>query len=142
MAWRVAAPGLPLRKHLARGFILGTVAAFLALSIALNFVQGGRLEHEAGGHTQEAVARVTTELDNYIDRNQAGLIALASVIEADGLGMAGEPNRASKSSMLFIPRFEPWQWSTCRGNLTAADPMHGATGQSVSRLESRRSRLR
>jgi len=123
-------PVLPLRKHLARGFILGTVAAFLALSIALNAVQGGRLEHEAGGHTQEAVARVTTELDNYVDRNQAGLIALASVIEADQTGVAENQTRIESFHALY-PAFRTLAMVDMQGSLTAADPMQGATGHSV-----------
>ena len=123
-------PVLPLRRHLARGFILGTVAAFLALSIALNFVQGGRLEDEAGGHTAEAVARVTTELDNYVDRNQAGLIALATVIEADRPGGAKSQSHIEKFHALY-PAFRTMAMVDMQGTLIAADPRRGANGHSV-----------
>jgi signal transduction histidine kinase/ActR/RegA family two-component response regulator len=123
-------PALPLRKHLARGFILGTAGAFLALSIALNFIQGGRLEHEAGGHVQEAVARVTTELDNYIDGNQAGLIALGSVLEGESLSAPQTQARIEKFHALY-PAFRTMALVDMRGILTAADPQKGANGKSL-----------
>jgi signal transduction histidine kinase/CheY-like chemotaxis protein len=123
-------PALPLRKHLARGFILGTVVAFLALSIALNFVQGGRLEHEAGGHVQEAVARVTTELDNFIDRNQAGLITLSSFLDAEHLGEPQNQSSIEKFHVLY-PFFRTLAIVDGHGILTAADPKQGETGRSI-----------
>ncbi len=126
-------PALPLRKHLARGFILGTVVAFLALSIALNFVQGGRLEYESGGHVQEAVARVSTELDDYIDRNQAGLIALGSVLNAERLDSPQTQSRVEKFHTLY-PAFRTLAILDAHGILTAADPKQGATGHSILRL--------
>jgi signal transduction histidine kinase/ActR/RegA family two-component response regulator len=123
-------PALPLRKHLARGFILGTVVAFLALSIALNFLQGGRLENEAGGHVQEAIARVTAELNNYIDRNQAGLIALGSVLDAETMDPLQNQLRIEKFHILY-PAFRTLAIVNMRGILTAADPQRGATGRST-----------
>jgi len=123
-------PVLPLRRHLARGFILGTVGAFLALSIALNFVQGERLEQEAGGHVQEAVARVTTELDNYIDRHQAGLIVLGSVLDGERLDASQTQSRLEKFHALY-PAFRTLAIVDMQSKLTAADPMRGATGQSI-----------
>ncbi len=124
------AAALPLRKYLARGFILGTVVAFLALSIALNFLQGGRLENEAGGHVQEAVARVATELDNYIDRNQAGLIALGSVLDAETMDPRQNQLRIEKFHTLY-PAFRTMAIVDMRGILTAVDPLRGATGRSI-----------
>ena len=128
--WLGALPSaaLPLRKHLARGFILGTVVAFLALSIALNYLQGGRLENEAGGHVQEAVARVTTELDNYIDRNQAGLIALGSVLDPETMDPRQNQLRIEKFHTLY-PAFRTMAIVDMRGILTAADPQRGAAGK-------------
>jgi signal transduction histidine kinase/CheY-like chemotaxis protein len=130
--WLGALPpaALPLRKHLARGFILGTVVAFLALSLALNYLQGGRLEDEAGGHVQEAVARVTTELDNYIDRNQAGLIALGSVLDAETMNAQQNQLRIEKFHTLY-PAFRTMAIVDMRGILTVADPQRGATGRSI-----------
>jgi len=123
-------PALPLRRHLARGFILGTVGAFLALSIALNFVQGGRLEQEAGGHVMEAVARVTVELDNYIDRNQAGVIALGTVLDGQPLDAPETQSRIEKFHALY-PAFRTMAVVDIEGRLTAADPIHGANGRSI-----------
>jgi hypothetical protein len=107
-------PALPLRKYLARGFILGTVIAFLALSIALSFLQGGRLEDEAGGHVQEAVARVTTELDNYIDRNQAGLIVIGSVFDEETLDAQQTQSHIEKFHTLY-PAFRTMAIVDMRG---------------------------
>jgi signal transduction histidine kinase/ActR/RegA family two-component response regulator len=123
-------PVLPLRRQLARGFILGTVGAFLALSIALNFVQGGRLEHEAGGHVQETVARVTAELDNYIDRNQAGLIALGSVLDAERLSGPQAQSRIEQFHALY-PTFRTIAIIDMQGRLAAADPKRGQAGRAV-----------
>jgi signal transduction histidine kinase/ActR/RegA family two-component response regulator len=121
---------LPLRKHLARGFILGTVAAFLALSIALNFEQGGELENEAGGHVIEAVARVRTEFDNYIDRHQAGLVALGSVVETDRVDDSEIEARLEQFHALY-PAFRTLSFIDTQGMLTGADPPRGSDGQSV-----------
>ena len=123
-------PALPLRSYLARGFMLGTSGAFLALSIALSFVQGGQLEREAGGHVQEAVARVATELDNYIDRNQAGLIALGSVLNGEELDAPQTQSRIEKFHRLY-PAFRTLALVDMQGTLKSADPMRGANGHSI-----------
>jgi signal transduction histidine kinase/ActR/RegA family two-component response regulator len=123
-------PALLLRSYLARGFMLGTSGAFLALSIALSFVQGGQLEREAGGHVQEAVARVATELDNYIDRNQAGLIALGSVLNGEVLEAPQTQSRIEKFHRLY-PAFRTLALVDMQGTLKSADPMRGANGRSI-----------
>lgn len=121
---------LPLRKHLARGFMLGTAGAFLALSIALNWVQGGRLESEAGGHLQESVARVTTELDNYIDLNQAGLIALTGVLDPQGMEDVRTRVLFGKFHTLY-PAFRTLALIDTRGRLMAVNPERSPDGHSV-----------
>ena len=126
-------PVLPLRAHLTRGFVLGNVVAFLALSIALNFVQGGRLENEAGGHLQEAVKRVTSELDNYLDRNQSGLIALASLLDSEQSAKADAQSMAEKFHTLY-PAFRTLSLIDTRGNIIAADPRIGSDGLPVTNL--------
>ncbi len=133
--WLGAAPRpvLPLRQHLTRGFVLGTVAAFLALSVALNFVQGGRLEREAGGHLQEAVARMTGELDNYIGWNQAGLLALEKVLDPDRLDPSQTEPELAKFHSLY-PAFRTLALIDLHGTLTAADPIKGANGRSILRV--------
>jgi signal transduction histidine kinase/ActR/RegA family two-component response regulator len=123
-------PVLTLRAHLTRGFVLSTVVAFLALSIALNFVQGGRLEHEAGGHVQEAVARVTGELDHYIDRHQAGVIALASVLEREQIDGPQAQARLQQFHLLY-PAFRTMALLSPEGKIRAADPNKSANGRSV-----------
>jgi signal transduction histidine kinase/CheY-like chemotaxis protein len=125
-----ALPVLPLRGHLARGFILGTVVSFLALSIALNFVQGERLEYEAGGHVQEAVARVGEELNHYIDRNQAGLVAFSNVLDADFLDETTTQVWARKFHALY-PAFRTLSFIDTKGILIVADPKVGTNGLSV-----------
>jgi two-component system, sensor histidine kinase len=123
-------PAVLLRRHLARGFILCTAGAFLALSIALNWVQAGRLEHEAGGHELEAVARVTIELDNYIDRNQAGLIALAGVLDPEVL--KGPQNQLRLTQFHGLnPSFRTLALINPRGRIAASDPERATTGQSL-----------
>jgi signal transduction histidine kinase len=138
--WLGALPrsALPLRRHLAHGFVLGTVGAFLALSIALNFVQGGQLEYEAGGHMLEAVARVTGELDNYIDRNQAGLIALARVRDSERLGTPDAQPLVEKFHTLY-PAFRTLSIIDLQGEIVAVDPKLGldrlpVMNQNVNRL--------
>ncbi len=123
-------PALPLRKHLARGFMLASAGAFLALSIALSWVQSGRLEREAGGHLQEAVARVTAELNNYIDRNQAGLIALEGVLDADPLDMNKVQARIEQFHAMY-PSFRTLAMVDMGGRVAAADPEIGANGRPV-----------
>jgi signal transduction histidine kinase/ActR/RegA family two-component response regulator len=121
---------LPLRHHLARGFMLGSAGALLALSIALNWVQAGRLEHEGGGHVQEAVARVTSELNNYIDRHHAGIIALGSVLDPDGLNEPKTQIRIEKFHALY-PAFRTIALIDMTGHLLAADPKTTPNGQSI-----------
>jgi len=123
-------PALPLRRHLARVFMLGTAVSFLALSIGLNFVQMGRIEYLAGGHLQEAVARVTTELDTYVDRNQTGLFALANEIDPDRLDAQQARLRFEKFHALY-PEFRTIALIDMKGRLTAADPERGENGNSV-----------
>jgi two-component system, sensor histidine kinase len=127
-------PMLPLRSHLTRGFVLGTVVMFLALSIALNFVQGGRLETEAGGHVIEAVARVTGELDHYIDRHQAGVIALASMLDQERLDGPQVQGRLEQFHLLY-PAFRTMAFLSPEGKVAAADPMRGANGRSILGLD-------
>jgi signal transduction histidine kinase/ActR/RegA family two-component response regulator len=129
----LAQPVLPLRAHLTRGFVLGTVVAFLTLSIALNFVQGGGLEHEAGGHLQEAVSRVTSDLDNYIDRNQAGIFALENTLDGPPLAGAQTQPALGKFHALY-PAFRTLALLDAKGTLTAADPINGANGRSLLRM--------
>jgi signal transduction histidine kinase/ActR/RegA family two-component response regulator len=124
-------PALSLRSHLARGFMLGSAGALLALSIALNWVQGGQLEHEAGGHVLEAVARITSELDNYIDRNQAGLIALESVLASEQLGGPQAEARLEQFHTLY-PAFRTLATIDFHGALAAASPKHGLKGLAVA----------
>jgi signal transduction histidine kinase/ActR/RegA family two-component response regulator len=124
-------PVLPLRAHLTRGFLLGTVVAFLALSIALNYVQGGRLEREAGGHLREAVARVVSELDNYIDRNHAGLFALESVLDPTKLDGPQAEARLEQFHALYPP-FRTLATIDIHGALAAANPKFGMKGLAVA----------
>jgi signal transduction histidine kinase/ActR/RegA family two-component response regulator len=124
-------PVLPLRAHLTRGFVLGTVVAFLALSIALNFVQGGRLEYEAGGHLMEAVARVSSELDNYIDKNHSGLIALETVLDPEKLGGPQTEARLEQFHALY-PAFRTLASIDIQGALAAANPRRGMKGLAVA----------
>ncbi len=123
-------PALPLRRYLARGFILGTVGAFLALSIALNFVQGERMQYEAGGHVLEAVARVTTELDNYIDRNQEGLVAMGTVLDAEKLE-GPENQRLLEKFHALYPEFRTLAVVDMSGIIMAADPLRGPKGRLI-----------
>ncbi len=123
-------PALPLRKYLARGFILATVVAFLALSVALNFVQGERLEEEAGGRVLEAVARVSAQLDYFIDRHQAGLVALGSFLDGHAIDNREVQARVQQFHALY-PAFRTLSLLDKKGILVAADPTHGAAGQSV-----------
>jgi two-component system, sensor histidine kinase len=131
--WLGAPPqsALTLRAHLTRGFVLGTVVAFLALSIALNFVQGGRLEYEAGGHLMEAVARVSSELDNYIDKNQAGLLALKTVVDPEKLGGPEAEARLEQFHALYPP-FRTLAAIDIHGALAAANPRRGMRGLAVA----------
>jgi signal transduction histidine kinase/ActR/RegA family two-component response regulator len=126
----IPTPALPLRRYLARGFILGTVGAFLALSLALNFVQGDRLEHEAGGHVQEVVSRVSIELDNYIDRNQAGLLILARMLDPERLSAQDVQPLVEKFHVLY-PTFRTLSLLDMEGRITAVDPLLGSDGQPV-----------
>ena len=124
-------PVLTLRAHLTRGYVLGIVVAFLALSIALNFVHGGRLEHEAGGHLMEAVTRVTSELDSYIDGNQAGLMALTAVLDPGKLSGPEAEARLEQFHGLY-PSFRTLAVIDIHGALAAAHPKRGLTGLAVA----------
>ncbi len=128
-AWlgEAALPARPLRQYFARGLMLGTTGAFLALSIALNWVQAGRVEREAGGHLQEAVARVRTELDHDIDRNQAGLIELTRVLDPDQLNSPRVQSLLEQLHKLY-PAFRTLSFIDRRGILTAADPKYAPDG--------------
>ncbi len=131
-------PALPLRRHLARVFMLGTAASFLILSIGLNWVQMGRMEYLAGGILQESVTRVTTELDNSIDRNQAGLVALAKVLDSERLDARRSQSLVEKFHALY-PTFRTLSVIDMQGGITAVDPKLGTDGrpvaaQNVSRL--------
>ncbi len=134
--WMGALPRqpLPLRSHLARGFMLGSAAALLALSLALNWVQGGRLEHEGGGHIQEAVSRVSTEVDNYIDRHQAGVLALAGVLDPDRLDSAANQRPFARFHRLY-PAFQFMALIDAKGRMRVADPDAAPDGRSLVSLK-------
>ena len=121
-------PVLPLRVHLTRGFVLGNVVAFLALSVALNFVQGGRLEHEAGGHLQEAVTRVTSELDNYLDRNQSGLLALTAALDSEDIAEPQAQARLEQFHRLY-PAFRTLGLLNPEGRIATSHPLRATTGK-------------
>jgi signal transduction histidine kinase len=121
---------IPLRRHLTRSFLIGTVGAFLVLSIALNYVEGGRLEHEAGGHAQEAVARVTAELDNYIDRNHAGVVALGAMLDPEQLHSVQAQARVEQFHALY-PAFQMMALADSSGSILAADPKLAGNGKPV-----------
>ncbi|MGA3190830.1 MAG: hypothetical protein ABSF22_27330, partial [Bryobacteraceae bacterium] len=121
-------PGLLLRRHLTRMFMLGTAASFLALSIGLNWVQMGRMENLAGGHLQEAVVWVTSELDDYVDRNQTGLIALANTLDSANLDPIDVRRRFEKFHALYS-EFRTLTLIGMDGLLIASDPQRTASGK-------------
>ncbi len=124
-------PALPLRQYLARGFTLAAVAAFLALSFVLNWVQGGRLQNEAGGHLEEAAARLTTQVDNYIDHYHAGVIALAGVLDMDHLDAAGVNARLDKFIALY-PGFGTLSLFGAKGDVRALVPRVDGKGKALA----------
>ncbi len=116
---------LPLRRHLSRGFLLATTIPFLTLIVAIDVIHARRLAGEAGAHIDEAVTRVVGEANSFIDKHQAGVLALAKVIERD-------PRSADAALQEFhdvYPAFRTLVYIDAAGLIAAANPRNAPTGR-------------
>jgi two-component system, sensor histidine kinase len=116
---------LPLRRHLSRGFLLATTIPFLTLIVANDWIHARRLAGEAGAHINEAVTRVVGEANSYIDKHQAGVLALAQLIERD-------PESADAALEGFhnvYPAFRTLVYIEQTGRIAAANPRTAPDGR-------------
>lgn len=126
---RAALP--PLRTYLSRGLLLATAVPFLALNIAIDWMHGSRLEAEAGAHIHEAVMRVVGEADNFVNKHQAGMAALAAVIErGQDLDLAHTDGWLEEFHKLY-PTFRTLACMDSSGLVAAINPRTGKNGRRV-----------
>ena len=122
----------PLRWHISRGFVLATAVPFLTLNLAIDWIHASRLEREAGAHIHETVARVVGETNDFIDKNHAGVLALAGVLGQDD--HRPDPRRVTallEEVHRIYPSFRLLGYTSPQGRIVAADPSTGTGGKSI-----------
>jgi signal transduction histidine kinase len=126
------APARPLRTHLSRGFLLATVIPFLMLNIAMDWIHGSRLRDEAGGHIHEAVARVVSETNGFIDKHQAGVFAAAEMLQSDPKLDLAHADAVLESLHKIYPTFRTMALIGPEGRVLAGNPRTNPDGQPVT----------
>ncbi len=122
---------LPLRRHLSRGFLLATTIPFLVLIAAGDWMQGRRLEAEAGAHISEAVTRVVGEVNSFVDKHQAGMLTLADEIERDPTSA----DAALEEFHKIYPAFRTLIYVGQTGRIVAANPPNDPDGKTILGLD-------
>ncbi len=129
------APARPFRTHLSRGFLLATAVPFLMLNIALDWVHASRLEGQAGLHIHEAVARVVAEMNNFIDKHQAGVMAAAEMLEHDSKLDLARANAVLESIHNVYPTFRTLVLVSVEGRIVTAHPKTTPDGRSMAGID-------
>jgi signal transduction histidine kinase len=119
----------PLRTHLSRGFLLATAVPFLTLNVAIDWIHASRLEREAGAHIHEAVVRAVADTNNFVDKHQAGLMALEELLE-------NEPDLVLAQDWIdryhhVYPAFRTLACISASGKVLASSPNKTPEGNSV-----------
>jgi signal transduction histidine kinase len=121
----------PLRTHLARAFLLATAVPFLTLNLAIDWIHANRLQDEAGAHIHEAVTRVVSDANNFVEKNHSGILALARILEEDtGSGLEHGDPWLEKFHELY-PEFRTLAVISPSGLLTAVNPRTTPDGRNV-----------
>ncbi len=121
----------PLRNYLSRGFLLATAVPFLTLNVAIDWIHASRLENEAGAHIHEAVMRVISEANDFLDKHQAGLLTLAGVTERESKFEAKQSNLYLEEFHKVYPSFRLTAFMSPEGRIVAANPLTAIDGHNV-----------
>ncbi|HML15754.1 MAG TPA: ATP-binding protein, partial [Bryobacteraceae bacterium] len=71
----------PLGAYLSQSFLLATALPILTLNVAIDWIHASSFEHRAGANLHEIATRLAGDTNDFLDKHQDGLLALASVIE-------------------------------------------------------------
>ena len=121
----------PLRTHLSRGFLLATAVPFLTLNVAIDWIHASRLEREAGAHVHEALVRVVADTNNFVDKHQAGLMALKELLEREPDLDDASLQRWIEQYHLVYPAFRTLASMDLTGRVIASSPGKTLSGRSV-----------
>ncbi len=125
----------PFRTHLARGFLLATALPFLMLNVGLDWVHARRLEGEAGGHLHEAVARVVSETNSFIDKHHAGVLSAAEILSQDpSLDLKHAADVLAATHRVY-PTFRTMALINPEGHVIAANPPVNSYGRPSAGLD-------
>ena len=125
----------PFRLFLSRGFLLATAVPFLVLNIAIDWVHASRLEAEAGAHIHEAVARVVSEMNNFVDKHHAGVLSAAQILERDPSLDLKHADTILESIHKIYPTFRTIALTSPAGRVVVASPHTGPDGSPVAGLD-------
>jgi signal transduction histidine kinase/CheY-like chemotaxis protein len=121
----------PLRIHISRGFLLATAVPFLMLNVALDWVHMQRVEEEAGGHLHEALTRVVSVANNYMDKHQSALTSLAANLAREKNLGSPEVEARLRDFHAVYPSFRTISAVAADGDVMGVDPPVGADGRRI-----------
>ncbi len=126
-----ASKAQPLRTHLSRGFLLATAVPFLALNVALNWVHTSQHEAEVGARLHEAALRVVGNLNDLIDKHQAALRTLETILERDPSVDLDKDDSVLAQFRKIYPILDGVLFIDPSGHLIAGDPRSLPDGRRV-----------
>jgi len=124
-------PARPLRTHLSRGFLLATAVPFLMLNIAIDWIHANRLEDEAGAHIHEAVSRVVSQSNSFIDKHRAAVVTMAGVLERDPKLDLSHANAVLEEFHKVYPTFRTLALIGTNGIVQTASPLVAPNGTNM-----------
>jgi signal transduction histidine kinase len=112
----------PLRTHLARAFLLATAVPFLTLNVAIDWIHANRLQNEAGAHIHEAVTRVVSDANGFVEKHHSGILALGKVLEEETRNGLDRGDPWLEKFHEIYPEFRTLALIDPQGHLAAVNP--------------------
>ena len=125
-----------LRRYLSRGFLLATALPILTLNVAIDWIHATSLEHEAGAHIHEVATRLVGDTDDFLGKHQAGILALAGVIQAESAVDQAHATPLLESFHRVYPDFRTIAYMDPHGRLLAVDGPTAADSERMLHIPS------
>ena len=122
-----------LRTYLSRGFLLATALPILTLNIAIDWIHATSLEREAGARIHEVATRLVADTNDFVEKHQTGLLALASLVQRESTLEPAAVEPLLESFHKVYPDFRTLACIDAHGRPIAID---GPTGADSRRMMS------